>query len=71
MYSTKEQQLRRKLARLGYGLHKDRRYRYIDGYMIIMLRYNVIAAGGDFPLTLEEVEEWTREAIAEQEELSL
>ena len=66
MYNAKEQQLRRKLSKLGYGLHKDRRF---DGYLITILSINGVAAGGDFPLSLEEVEEWVNEAIAEQKEL--
>ena len=53
MYTREEQRIRRKLGKIGYSLHK-----WNGGYMIVLDKYNGAVAGADFPLTLEEAEDW-------------
>lgn len=59
-----EQRLRRALAKKGYKLHKSRaRHWSLDnqqGYMIVNMN-NAVMAGGNYNLSLEDVEDFLNE----------
>ncbi len=60
-----ENRLRRKAARLGYLLHKDRARTWginrQGGYMLVDAPTNSVVSGPDFELTLAEVDAWLDE----------
>ena len=60
----KENMIRRKLRNAGYVIKKSRRAYGINnwgGYQVIDATLNVIVAGENFNLELEELEEWLKE----------
>lgn len=62
---AKEQQLRRALNKIGYGLHKSRTNRVhaddLGGYMIYDLATNAVVAGARFELELDEVADFVKQ----------
>ena len=63
MENVTERQLRARLRKAGYTLHKSRvkniRSNNLGGYMIVHTRINGVVAGGHFELSLDGVREWT------------
>ena len=82
---TRENRVRRQLARQGYRLQKSRTDGsvYVNGvyqgenmddrggYRIINAEYNCVASGSNFDLTLEDVEEWAAKEVTDDQELGL
>ena len=65
MTKTKENRIRRALAKRGYLLRKSRAEESIDnfgGYMIVDANYNAVIAGERFNLSLDDVEQFVGEA---------
>jgi len=61
---TKENRIRRALAKRGYLLKKSRAAESIDnlgGYMIVDANQNAVVAGERFNLSLDDVEQFSRE----------
>ena len=60
----KENMIRRKFRNAGYAIKKSRRAYGTNnwgGYQVIDATLNVIAAGENFNLALEELEVWLKE----------
>lgn len=59
-----EQSLRRILKAAGYMMRKSHTPispDNLDGYMIVDMSRNTVAAGSRFELTLEDVQKWARD----------
>jgi len=65
MTTQSEIQLRRKLIREGYLLHKGKKSKKnpdgLSGYMIFDTKNNAVAAGSRYELSLNDVEEFLNE----------
>lgn len=55
---NRETNARRKLARRGYALRKSKTAKDCDGYMIVDIKSNAVAAGGQHDLSIDEVEQF-------------
>ena len=58
---TRENRLRRRLAKMGYLLHKSRKGISLDNfgdYMIVDMCANCVIAGSRFNLDLDDVEQF-------------
>ena len=65
MENVTERQLRARLRKAGYILHKSRvrntHYYNCGGYMIVLASINGVVAGSRFELTLDDVREWAED----------
>lgn len=57
---------RRRFHKTGYRLHRSRWHP--DRYMIFDRERDVVAAGADFTLTLDDVEAWLRDHASDRDE---
>lgn len=59
---SRENRVRRQLAKQGYRLCKSRTggvyLNNLGGYMIVNANYNIVVAGSNFELSLEDVEQF-------------
>jgi cobalamin biosynthesis Co2+ chelatase CbiK len=65
---NREVRLRAKAMRLGYALQKSRRALSADnqgGYRIVIAQDRSVVAGGDFDMSLDEVEDYLKKAESE------
>lgn len=59
-----EQQIRNRLKKLGYSLHKDRAKTisgyHLGGYNVIDNETNAAVQGGNYSWSLEDIENWLK-----------
>lgn len=57
----KEARLRYRLKKLGYRLHKSRWQSFNNGYSIAEINTNIVVAGSNYQLNLNDVEDYYKD----------